>query len=152
MSSEGPNSISLTRQFNATPGRVFEAWLDPETASQWLFTSASSEENTTEIDAREGGAWVIVDKREGTAYRAVGQYLEIERPRRLVFTFSMPQFSPDIDRVTVEILPTEAGCALTLIQEGLPSGYESETKRGWEEMFDALEMALAGRGSPPISQ
>ena len=45
----------------------------------------------------------IVDRRDGIDYRALGEYLEIDRPRRLVFTFAMPQFSPDFNKVTVEI-------------------------------------------------
>ena len=41
---------------------------------------------------------------------AEGEYLEIDRPRWLVFTFRMPQFSDSEDRVVVEIAPLAEGC------------------------------------------
>jgi uncharacterized protein YndB with AHSA1/START domain len=50
-----------------------------------------------------GGTWEIVDHREGKDYRAIGEYIEIERPSKLVFTFKMPQFSDTEDVITVEI-------------------------------------------------
>ena len=56
----------------------------------------TSEAHRVEIDLRVGGRWEIVDRRGGVDYRAIGEYLEIERPRRLVFTFGMPQFSDSL--------------------------------------------------------
>jgi len=81
-----------------------------------------------------------------------GEYLEIDRPRRLVFTFSMPQFSPNSDRITVEIAPDGDGCLLTFTQEGadiaeelrqLPPGAKVGSEQGWAEMFGRLAAALA---------
>jgi uncharacterized protein YndB with AHSA1/START domain len=50
-------------------------------------------------------------------YKAKGEYLEIDCPHRLVFTFQMSQFSDTVDRVIVEIKPLEKGCQLTLTQK-----------------------------------
>jgi len=105
--------LRMTRRFEAAPERVFDAWLDPATARRWLFTLPSDQEYRAELDARVGGRWTITARRGGMDYTAVGEYLEIDRPRRLVFTFAMPQFSPNSDRLTVEIAPDGAGCILT---------------------------------------
>src|ERR687890_430268 len=77
------NFIRITRRFEASPERVFDAWIDPQTARKWLFTSPSSETNSTEMDARVGGTWKITDRRGGTDYTGVGEYVEIDRPHRL---------------------------------------------------------------------
>jgi hypothetical protein len=61
-----------------------------------------------------------------------------DRPRRLVFTCSMPQFAADIDRITVEVEPDGDGCILTLTHDGLRPGYEQSTVSGWGKTFDAL--------------
>ena len=54
----------------------------------------------------------IVEHCEGKDYRAIGEYKEVERPRRLEFTFQMPMFSDLEDLITVEIEPTESGCEI----------------------------------------
>jgi uncharacterized protein YndB with AHSA1/START domain/catechol 2,3-dioxygenase-like lactoylglutathione lyase family enzyme len=137
-----PNFVRITRRFDASAERVFDAWINPQTASKWLFTSATSESNKTEIDARVGGKWMISDRRDGTAYTGIGEYLEIDRPRRLVFTFGMPQFSAYFSRVVIEVAPDGRGCVLTLTQEGVLVDHEKGTENGWGKMFDSLVTAL----------
>ena len=108
----------------------------------WLFASPADEAYTAELDVRVGGKWSITARRAGTDYTAVGEYLEIDRPRRLVFTFAMPQFAPDVDRLVVEFAPDGAGCLMTFVQEGLPPGYKQASESGWGTMFDALAALL----------
>jgi uncharacterized protein YndB with AHSA1/START domain len=143
MTADHSKVFRMTRRFDASPERVFDAWVNPETARKWLFTSPTSERNTTEIDARVGGKWAITDRRGGTDYTGLGAYLEIDRPRRLVFTFAMPQFSEDADRIVVEIAPDGAGSMLTLTHELLPPDYHKATEDGWGKMFDVLDAVLA---------
>ena len=135
-------SLRMTRHFEWAPERVFDAWLDPRIASKWLFTTPTSESHSTEIEARVGGRWTIVDRRAGTDYKAIGEYLEVDRPRRLVFTFGMPQFSAEFTRVTVEIATAGAGCDLTLIHERLSWAEVSETEKGWTAMLERLAVNL----------
>ncbi|HXQ13673.1 MAG TPA: SRPBCC domain-containing protein [Caulobacteraceae bacterium] len=135
--------LTMTRRFDASPERLFDAWTDPRLAHGWLFTTPDSEAHSAEIDLRIGGAWKIVDRRGGTDYTALGEYLEIDRPRRLAFSFGMPQFSPAFDKVTVEIAADGDGAIMTLTQEGLPPAYIPATEDGWAKMFDALSVQLA---------
>lgn len=134
--------LRLSRRFNASPERVFDAWLDPETARKWLFATPTDEAYSVDLDTRVGGKWTISARREGVDYTAIGEYLEIERPRRLVFTFGMPQFSPEFCHVIVEIAPDGTGSVLSLTQENLPPEFHSDTEGGWDKMFDALAAAL----------
>ena len=136
-------ALRLTRRLDAAPERVFDAWTDPKLAAGWLFTTPASEAHTAEIDLRVGGKWEIVDRRDGVDYRAIGEYLEVERPRRLVFTFGMPQFSDGFSKVTVEIAPDGAGAVMTLTQEELPADAIPALEQGWREMFDQLAAGLA---------
>ena len=76
----------VTYRFDASPEDVFNAWVDPEFVGKWWFTGPTSEANTTRIDARLGGKYEIIDKREGVTYRAIGEFTEFERPHRLAFT------------------------------------------------------------------
>ena len=63
-------------------------------------------------------------------------------PRRLVYTFAMPQFAVDYDTITVKIEPDGDGSILTLTRSGLRPGFEDSIRNGWGEMFDLLEKAL----------
>lgn len=61
----------------------------------------------------------ITNRRDGTDYTAVGEYLEVDSPRRLVYTFSMPQFSPNSDTITIDIAPDGAGSVMTFTHSGI---------------------------------
>jgi uncharacterized protein YndB with AHSA1/START domain len=152
MTAEPERFLRLTRRFAASPERVFDAWLDPLLVRQWLFAMPGDQGHTAQLDARPGGQWTITARRGGMDYTATGEYLEIDRPRRLVLTFAMPQFSPNSDTLTVEIVPDGAGCRLTLTQSGvdiaaemrmLPPGVKGGSEQGWETMLDTLARALA---------
>jgi uncharacterized protein YndB with AHSA1/START domain len=130
--------LRMTRRFDVAPERVFDAWVDPALAAKWLFTSPTSESHSTEIDASVGGGWVVTDRRDGVDYKALGEYLQIDRPRRLVFSFGMPQFSDAFNTVTIKVEPDGDGCLMTLTQDNLPTEHHEPTRRGWEEMFHTL--------------
>lgn len=139
---EGPRtSVKISRRFNASPERLFDAWADPAVVSQWLFTTKSGK-TTYDLDIRVGGSYTITRVSKGKKYVAVGKYLEIDRPRKLVFTFGMPQFAADFDTVIVEIVPDGDGCVLTLTQEEMRPGYEKSTVNGWGKMFTTLDAVL----------
>ncbi len=148
MLDQGPErSLRLTRRFEASPERVFDAWLDPAKMRQWLFAMPGDEAWSAQRDARTGGRWAITAKRGGADYVASGEYLEITRPYKLVFTFQMLQFSPNADTITVEIEPDGDGCQLTFTQSGvdiaqelrhLPPDVAGGSEQGWQLMFDLL--------------
>ena len=135
-------ALRLIRRFDATPQRVFDAWTDPKLAAAWLFRGPDSEAHRTEIDLKVGGRWEIVDRRGGVDYRAIGEYLEIEPPRRLVFTFGMPQFAEAFTTVTVEIEADGDGARMTLTQALLSPDAIAALEQGWREMFDQLAARL----------
>jgi uncharacterized protein YndB with AHSA1/START domain len=134
-------AITITRRFKATPERLFEAWVNPEVASKWLMTTKKSQ-TQYDLDLRVGGEYSIIRQTDDKFYTAVGKYLEVDPPRRLVYTFCMPQFAVDVGIITVEIEPEGDGSRLTLTQSGNRPGYEDSTRSGWGKMFDLLEKAL----------
>jgi uncharacterized protein YndB with AHSA1/START domain len=132
----------VTRRFSASPQRVFEAWLDPTTAGKWLFATPTGTMMCTEIDARAGGWFYIVERRNGENVEYIGEYLELVRPRRLVFTLLAEKYSLDFDRVTVEVLPLGTGCELSLAHETMAQ-FAQEVSRDWIEALDALSAVLS---------
>jgi len=135
-------AVRVMRRFSASPERVFDAWLDPATAGKWLFATPTGRMVRAEIDARVGGRYVLTDRRDGEDVEHTGQYLEIDRPRRLVFTLAVPKYAQDVDRVIVEIIPVGGGCELTLTHEAVHPDYASRTESGWAGILDRLAETL----------
>lgn len=153
LAEESYTTLVMTRHVDAPPERVFDAWLNPEIMRKWLFT----DEATNKVARNEphvGGTWEIVSHRNNTDYRAIGEYIEIDPPTRLVFTFQMPQFSESIDRITVEIKPDGDGCEMTFTQNIVvphEEGWTAEdvekaltethdqSEHGWNLMFIGLK-------------
>jgi uncharacterized protein YndB with AHSA1/START domain len=88
MSTATATTLRVTRSFFASPERVFDAWLNPAIARRFLFATPTGEMVRVDIDARVGGKFLIVRRSDGEDMEHVGEYLAIERPRRLVFTFA----------------------------------------------------------------
>jgi uncharacterized protein YndB with AHSA1/START domain len=134
--------IVVTRVFDAAPERVFDAWLDPNTAGKWLFATKAGEMVRVEIDARVGGRFIFVDRRNGEDVEHTGEYLEIDRPRRLVFTFSVPKYSAAATRVMIEVAPHGSGCELKLTHEGVLPDWVEATSSGWTSILGGLAANL----------
>lgn len=136
--------VTVTRRFTASAERVFDAWLDPATAGSWLFATAEGTVTRCDIDPRPGGTFTITDSREGEAVEHIGTYQEIDRPRRLVFSLSVPKYSSESARVIVEIAPSGDGCELTLTQEISPEIAEflESAREGWTSILDSLANSL----------
>jgi uncharacterized protein YndB with AHSA1/START domain len=135
--------VRVTRQYSQTAERVFDAWLDPEKAGKFLFATASGQMVRAETDARVGGRFRFVDRRDGMDVEHNGAYLEIDRPRRLVFAFTVSGHEDTASRVSIDIAPRGNGCELTLIHEGVPAEYAERTQAGWTTILDNLAAALA---------
>jgi uncharacterized protein YndB with AHSA1/START domain len=91
-----------------------------------------------ETDPRVGGRFTFTDRRDGVDVVHTGEYLEIDRPRRLVFTFGVPTYSPVMTQVTIEIVPLDGGCELTLTNEGVPPEYAERGVEGWSRILAGL--------------
>jgi uncharacterized protein YndB with AHSA1/START domain len=138
MSTPSASTLRITRRFTASAERVFDAWLDPQKAGSWLFATPTGKMVKVDIDARVGGKFNFTDRRDGEDIEHIGEYQEIDRPRRLVFTFGVPKFSDVSTRVIVEIVPQANGCELTLTHEGVLPEWQSRTVDGWTTLLGAL--------------
>ena len=141
----GTVSLSVTHDYAAPPDRIFDAFLDPAVARFFLFATPDGKIVRAEIDPRVGGRFVLVDRRPGMGdVEHVGDYLEIDRPRRLVFSFGVPAFSPEMSRVAIEIVPEQEGCRLTLTHEGVLPEFAERSREGWAGILAGLLPAYAG--------
>ena len=144
MSSESPVTVTVKRRFAAPPEQVFDAWLEPKLVAQWMFGPNVRDEEIVriEIEPRVGGLFSFVVRRQGQEIDHVGEYLEIERPRRLAFTWAVGKRSPDDTHVIIDIAPLGTGCELVLRHERVWADYEERTAHGWMTLLDAAARLL----------
>jgi uncharacterized protein YndB with AHSA1/START domain len=147
MSTPSDPIVRVTRHLPFPADRVFDAWLDPAIASKWLFATPTGKMVRAEVDPKVGGRFTFTERRDGEDVEHTGEYLEIDRPRRLVFTFGVPKYSPDFNRVTIEIVPQGESCELTLTQEMLPqwAHFQKRTQFGWGQILHGLAASLGDR-------
>lgn len=86
MNTKPPVNARVTRRFSASPERVWGAFLDSDMVSRWMFGPALRDEEVVRmtVDARLGGSFSFVVRRQGDEIDHVGEYLEIDRPRRIL--------------------------------------------------------------------
>lgn len=139
-------SLKIIREFNVTPEVVFDALTKPEAMRVWW-----TDETDFDIDLQVGGTWTITRSEGDMTFMMAGEYLEVDHPKRLKYTLSMPQYSPNSDIISVDIARNETGgCEVTFVQSGpdiseelkaLPEGETSQSEQGWQQGFDLMEEA-----------
>jgi len=139
----GTKNVRVTHSFKFPANQVFDAWLNPEQAGKWLFATDTGEMVDVEIDARVGGAFKFVDRRDGRDVAHIGEYLALDRPQRLVFEFAVPQYNPQKSNVAVEIEAQGTGCVLSLVHSAVPDEYTERTHLGWTRILDGLDASLS---------
>jgi len=142
MNTAARRTVRVMRKYAADPDRVFDAWLDPGKAGRFLFATPTGTMGKTEIDPRVGGRFLFIDRRDGTDVRHEGEYLEIDRPHRLVFSFLVPQYSTDKSTIHVQVCPLDLGSVVTLTHDGVFEDYFARTEHGWTMILNGLAETL----------
>ena len=95
-------------------------------------------------DLRPGGAFSLVMSSEQSSREVSGTYVEVDRPRKLVFTWIGPLTNNVNTLVTVELYPRGDETDLVLTHERLPTPaiVEGHT-RGWGNILDHLADAAS---------
>jgi len=77
----------------APPERVFQALTDPQQMSKWWGQKGMYRVTENTSDLRPGGKWSSAGvSADGKPFSVDGEYLEIDRPRLLVYTWN-PSFA-----------------------------------------------------------
>ena len=146
-----PVHAIVMHRFATSAERVFQAWFDPVWLGRWMFGPGVRDERIVRLtlDARVGGKFSFVVNRAGADIEHVGEYLEIDRPRLLVFTWGTHDSLPETSRVIVEITSfPQGGCEvkLTHLMGAKWSAFVDRAAESWSRMLQALERAIAQDG------
>ena len=139
----GNLALTIVREFKAPRELVFAAWTNPERAAVW-WAPKDFVLLDFKMDPREGGAWIRrMRGPSGRISTKYGEYLEINAPERLVFTYNTTDQDGVADPETVVTLTFEArGAGLTRFTLH-HAGFDGEKLRdehfaGWSGAVDRL--------------
>jgi uncharacterized protein YndB with AHSA1/START domain len=135
-------SLSLTRKYPASPEKVWRAWTDPQALKLWWGPGKHEIVSRADLDVRTGGSFRIVfGGPAGTDHDVRGAYKEVVPNRKLVFTWTWPNSTPDRESlVTVELRPVAGGTELAFRHEGFFDEAVRDSHRdGWSEAFEKLD-------------
>lgn len=141
-SAETGTAAEVKIRIAASPETVFDFFTDPDKMIQWMGRSA-------ELDPRAGGTLRCdINGRD----IARGEYVAVERPDRIVFTWGWegeePTVAPGGSTVEVLLARDGDGTQLRLIHSDLPSAESAEHhSQGWRHYAERLTVVAAG-GDP----
>ncbi len=136
--------VKVTKVIPAPQKDVFEAWLDPEALARFMLPAEGMSSPKVEVDAREGGSFLIVMKAGDKEMPHRGDYLTIQKYERLSFTWISAYTIPD-STVTLDLKalsPTET--ELTLTHVGFPNEESCKNHEGgWGKILATLSHVVA---------
>jgi uncharacterized protein YndB with AHSA1/START domain len=135
----------VVRRFLPIPReQVFAAWLDPVSQAQWMLPGGVTLA-TIESDPRVGGKFRIVMEHGGSDKEHWGEYLVIEPPSLLSFTWISANTNLLTTIVTVELQQRDDGTQLILTHRGLPPAKVADHEKGWSDIIHKAGQTLASR-------
>ena len=123
----------------APPEIVFPYFTDPARMTDWMGVAAL-------LDPRPGGTFRVEPNGRDVV---VGEYVEVEPPHRVVFTWGLDGAAPGSTRVEVTLERDGDGTRLTLLHHGLAGPLRDAHAEGWAHYLGRLAPVAAGRPAEP---
>jgi uncharacterized protein YndB with AHSA1/START domain len=136
--------LRIERSFRASAEEVFDAWTSPEVMRRWLHCGPDWDTPVAEVDLRVGGAVrIVMWKPDGRQSGAHGEYTLIDRPRRLVMTWTFDDVPSNQQLIELTFEEAEGTTTVVLTNRDISSDERREAQdEGWRGCLDELERLL----------
>ena len=135
--------VEVSLHVAAQPETVFGYFTDPARYVQWMGSGAT-------LEPVPGGSYRVFMR---AGIEAVGEFVEIDPPRRLVFTWGWTHdraVPPGTTRVVITLHPENGGTRVVLRHHGLPDdGQREHHGQGWEVYLGRLDARIKGADPGP---
>ncbi len=133
-------TVNISKIIEAPITKVFDAWLDPSILAKFILPMPGMENPQVKNEAHVGGEFTITMQVGDSKIPHTGKYLEIDRPKKLSFTWESPE-SVDDSVVTLNLTELPDGKTnielthVKFIDEERRSNHEG----GWGNILDKLD-------------
>ena len=137
-------TLNVRKTIHAPIEKVFDAWLNPELLAQFILPMPGMPQPEVENDAQQGGSFTIVMQVGDDKIPHTGEYLEINRPDKLVFSWLSP-CSTDGSQVTIDFKAVDSSTTdvelthVRFIDEETRADHEG----GWTNILEMLDEVLS---------
>lgn len=144
MSTSEVAAFRMERTFAATPEEVFDAWTNPVVLERWWAAAPTWSSPGCDVDLRVGGRYTLrMLGDDGELHVVAGEYREVTRPSRLVFTWCWQgdggPHPGHVSLVAIDFHGDGERTTVVLEHSGLPSQQSREGHgEGWSACFDNL--------------
>ena len=146
MSAGSGRVVRIERTFAASAEAVFDAWTSPEVMRRWLHCAPDWDTPEVEVDLRVGGKVRVVMRRpDGTEAGAHGEYTLIDRPHRLVMTWTFDDDPTDEQLIELFFSEAEGSTTVLMVNSSISSDERRDAQdQGWRGCLDELQRVVAG--------
>jgi len=139
--------VTVRRVLPAPPDIVYDEWLDPAGMTEWMCPRPARAVKIS-LEPSVGGSLRIDIEDGGSSLYVTGQYVELDRPRRLRFTWSCSAWADPSVQSVVTVTLADHGAdqtMMTIEHEQLPPEQVDDHQRGWGAITVQLGEALVAR-------
>jgi uncharacterized protein YndB with AHSA1/START domain len=138
--------VVVRRVLPAPPDIVYDEWLDPAGMTEWMCPRPARAVKIA-LEPSVGGLLRIDIEDCGFSLYVTGMFVELDRPRRLRFTWSCSDWAdPTVQSLVTVSLEArgEDETMMTIEHEQLPPEQVDSHQYGWGPIAAQLEEALSG--------
>ena len=125
----------------APPHRIFQALTNAGELAAWWGADDMYRTTEWQIDLRPGGKWsTVAVNADGTQSTVGGEYIEIDPPRRLAYTWR-PSWDDFLETTIVyDLQPTATGTRVLVTHSGFGdrAAQATGTGEGWKRVLEWL--------------
>jgi uncharacterized protein YndB with AHSA1/START domain len=138
--------VRIERTFDARAEDVFAAWTSPEVMQRWFHCAPGWDTPEADVDLRVGGNVRVVMRRpDGTEVQAQGRYIAIDRPHRLVMTWTFDDDPSNEQLVELSFSESEGSTTVLMVNSGISTDERRDAQDdGWHGCLDELERVVVG--------
>ncbi|MGN6791666.1 MAG: SRPBCC family protein [Streptosporangiaceae bacterium] len=137
------NVVEVSLFVAARPETVYPYFIDPARYVLWMGSDAA-------LDPVPGGVYRV---RMSGGAEAVGEFVELDPPHRLVFTWGWnhdPGVPPGTSRVVITLVEENGGTRVLLRHHDLPDADQRDHhKKGWDAYLSRLHLRIQGLDPGP---
>lgn len=147
MRKETGHEVRIERTYAASPEQLFDAWTSAEVMRRWLHVGPDWATPEAEVDLRVGGEVRIVMRRpDGREAGARGRYTVIERPRRLVMTWTFDEEPGNEQLMELTFSGTDRSTTVLLVNSRIASERRrAGQEEGWRGCLTELDRLFSAQ-------